>query len=209
MRMTRQKTMKSLKHLAWLLVFVSSSSSAQLWGGALEGLGRWGEQMQRDNAREDLERARAKHEMERDRLQYEHQLEMNRIARERQARLLEEQRQAEIARAQKQAEENARARREHQERLAEKERLEREIEILKVERAHPGWEKTIATPQFESWKQAQPTNIQRLAASQHADDAILMLDLYKKDTGAAQSKKDSAVNARRQRSLPPQKEKRP
>lgn len=141
--------------------------------------------------------------MKRDQLQYQHQLELQRIEQERQMRLLqqqrqvenerqarlEQQRQIENERAKKQAEENARAERERQERLAEKERLEREIAIMKVERAHPGWEKTIATPKFNSWREAQPTSVQRLADSPNADDAILMLDLYKKDTAKRSKRK--------------------
>lgn len=43
---------------------------------------------------------------------------------------------------------------------------------------HPQWVKTINTPEFTAWRQAQPPEINALGASEDADDAVRMLDLY-------------------------------
>ncbi len=185
---------RAARHAAWALMFISLHGSAQ-WGGALEGLGRWGEQLQRDNAEADRERARAAAQAERDRLRHEIQLEMQRLEHARQLRV-EQQRQVEIALAKKQAEQARRELEMREEvnratrdaRDAENQRAEIAQAKMRVEREHPGWEELVLTPKFTSWKQAQPASVQRLADSPRSDDAILMLDLYKKDT-AKQSKK--------------------
>lgn len=53
-------------------------------------------------------------------------------------------------------------------------------EVQRVERAFPGWLNTVKTPEFKAWKAAQPPEILALAASDLAEDAIAMLDHYKK-----------------------------
>lgn len=62
---------------------------------------------------------------------------------------------------------------------------ERDEEILKKARAmavvdvrHPDWEVTINEPAFLNWARLQPPEIQALADSSNARDAVRMLDLY-------------------------------
>jgi hypothetical protein len=47
-----------------------------------------------------------------------------------------------------------------------------------VAAVHPEWTKTIATPEFESWKAKQSPGIRALYTSPDPDDAIQMLNLY-------------------------------
>lgn len=54
-----------------------------------------------------------------------------------------------------------------------------EAEVWKVNGAHPGWQETVAAEEFVSWMKKQPESVRRLADSNRAEDAILMLDLYK------------------------------
>lgn len=50
-----------------------------------------------------------------------------------------------------------------------------------VEKAHPGWRSLVKTAAFNRWLAAQPKNIRQLSESTKIDDAILLLDLYKRD----------------------------
>lgn len=54
-------------------------------------------------------------------------------------------------------------------------------EIQKVEDAHPGWQQVVRTRDFANWISKQPSSVRRLAASESAQDAILVLDLYERD----------------------------
>jgi len=65
-------------------------------------------------------------------------------------------------------------------------------EKARVERAHPGWLQTINTPEFQAWRAAQPPEIQALGASDIAEDAIEMLNAYKRPAATV-----ADVNARR------------
>lgn len=58
-------------------------------------------------------------------------------------------------------------------------RRSNEVELEKLERTHPGWRALVNTKKFATWTAKQPQSVQRLADSSHAEDAILMLDLYK------------------------------
>lgn len=49
-----------------------------------------------------------------------------------------------------------------------------------VEYHHRGWQDTVRTPRFSTWLEQQPADIKALGASDHAGDAIKMLDEYKK-----------------------------
>lgn len=51
-----------------------------------------------------------------------------------------------------------------------------------METAHPGWRKTVNSPVFAEWMSKQPRSVKNLADSDRAEDAILMLDLFKRDT---------------------------
>lgn len=51
-------------------------------------------------------------------------------------------------------------------------------ELVKIDSKHPGWEDTVATEAFQQWMAAQPEDVQALAASDKAADAIKMMDVY-------------------------------
>lgn len=80
--------------------------------------------------------------------------------------------------------------RQEQERLAiqaerrrlaeERQRLEKQAEINKVERVHPGWQELIKTPKFRTWFDKQPIGMRALGDSGKAEDAITVIDTYKK-----------------------------
>lgn len=55
-------------------------------------------------------------------------------------------------------------------------------EIARVERKHPGWLDTIKTDEFTAWKAAQSDEVKALGASDFAEDAIDMIDLFVKRT---------------------------
>jgi len=57
--------------------------------------------------------------------------------------------------------------------------LEASFEPRLVDIAHRGWRQLVNTPEFVEWIKAQPADVQRLAASPKADDAIDLLDRYK------------------------------
>ncbi len=67
--------------------------------------------------------------------------------------------------------------------------LEQAREELKVEAAHPGWIQTVRTKEFAKWMSQQPDSVRRLAQSNQAQDAILMLDLYKRDRNAVNQRR--------------------
>lgn len=51
-------------------------------------------------------------------------------------------------------------------------------EIARIDAKHPEWEETINTQEFTAWRLAQPQEVQALAASTKAKDAIKMLDAF-------------------------------
>jgi hypothetical protein len=55
------------------------------------------------------------------------------------------------------------------------------VEFAKVEAVHPGWTKTMGTADFKTWLAKQPASVRKLEQSDRSDDAILLLDLYKRD----------------------------
>jgi hypothetical protein len=50
---------------------------------------------------------------------------------------------------------------------------------LTVEARHPGWKDTVSTPAFAGWLQQQPREVQMLASSSDARDAIRLLDIQR------------------------------
>ena len=48
---------------------------------------------------------------------------------------------------------------------------------IAVEAAHPGWQKTVKTPQFHGWLESQPDSVKALAGSDDPADAIKLLSL--------------------------------
>lgn len=53
-----------------------------------------------------------------------------------------------------------------------------ELAVERVEEAHPGWQQTKETPEFREWQKSQPAEVQQLALSPRAVDAIRMFDKY-------------------------------
>lgn len=52
------------------------------------------------------------------------------------------------------------------------------FEVRLVSLRHPDWRETTKTPEWHAWRIQQPADVQALADSDKADDAIRMLDLY-------------------------------
>jgi hypothetical protein len=184
-----ERTMKRLvvTILVSTLIF-PVSALAQGWAGALEGLGRAGQDVGRQlmdeaNERERLERLnKMQMEQDRRRFEYEKQLLERRHQIERE-QALEQQRAATQAKL-------------DQQRVAEQAKIERlqleaervKLEKAKVEQAHPHWEQTVRSPRFSQWRNTQPASVKALANSDKAEDAVLMLDLYKRDTAVTTKK---------------------
>lgn len=63
-----------------------------------------------------------------------------------------------------------------------REDLTRDFERRLVNVRHEGWTETVKTPEFANWHAKQPKEIQDLAFSPKAEDAIRMLDLYVKES---------------------------
>lgn len=51
--------------------------------------------------------------------------------------------------------------------------------------AHPDWRQTVATPDFQSWMEAQPPGIQKLAESYDARETSTVITLFKTESGVA------------------------
>lgn len=51
-------------------------------------------------------------------------------------------------------------------------------ELAKLDLKHEGWEETVKAPEFAAWQQTQAPELQALAQSNKAADAIKMLDAY-------------------------------
>lgn len=53
-------------------------------------------------------------------------------------------------------------------------------ESARIERKHPGWAETVKTDEFKAWRATQPPEVNALGASDFAEDAIELLDLFAK-----------------------------
>lgn len=51
--------------------------------------------------------------------------------------------------------------------------------------AHPDWRDTVATPDFQTWMEAQPLGIQKLAESYDARETSTVITLFKAESGVA------------------------
>ena len=194
--------MTKVRILVFLISFFPVLASAQ-WGegaaGALEGLGRAGQEIGRQMMEQEFERQRLERQMEQDRRRFEFQQQLQERQREiDRQRALDQQRAAAQAKLEREAMAAERSRLE-----AERLRLEEERAKAWVEQAHPGWENTVRTPEFSRWKDKQPASVKALVASPRANDAILMLDLYKKDTAAEASKPKTANKSKTEKKRPP------
>jgi hypothetical protein len=160
-------------------VFAQSALRRGL-AGAAEGMGdslmRWAEHEERRRLM--LEQ----HRLEMERLEREHALRMEAMRRHEEQRNRERE-----AEAERQAQEQLHAYRQQQlEVAARQEELRREeerraLEEAKVEQKHPGWKKMVASKSFRDWWARQPESLKRLGDSDNAEDAITVLDLYKRD----------------------------
>ncbi len=65
--------------------------------------------------------------------------------------------------------------------VAQAEDISRRDAEFQVEQAHPHWTHLVKTADFEEWYSHQPENVQRLGDSPRPEDAIQLLDLYKRD----------------------------
>lgn len=54
-----------------------------------------------------------------------------------------------------------------------------ELAVERVEEAHPGWQQEKETPEFRQWQKTASPEVQKLAMSARATDAIKMLDVWK------------------------------
>jgi hypothetical protein len=55
--------------------------------------------------------------------------------------------------------------------------------MAEVEKAHPGWRKTVTSPEFKHWLAKQPPSLIHLANNSWEPSQVSMvLDLYKRDT---------------------------
>ncbi len=59
-----------------------------------------------------------------------------------------------------------------------KEEIAFELAVDRVEEAHPGWQQTKETPEFRNWQRTAPADVQQLAMSSRAVDAIKMFDAF-------------------------------
>lgn len=72
-----------------------------------------------------------------------------------------------------------------QQQQAEQARQQQAAQVERtMEAAHPGWRQTVRSPAFDAWIARQPSSVQGLAASERPADAILLLDLFKRDMAA-------------------------
>ena len=58
---------------------------------------------------------------------------------------------------------------------------------------HPNWKQMVKTPEFSAWLNAQPDNVQRLADSPYADDAIQVFDSYEEHQGTSKATAEAAT----------------
>jgi hypothetical protein len=126
-----------------------------LAGGAWGALGGMGDALQRQAELD------SQAEAQKDLMRQQHQLEMERMRYE-----FEMRRQGQERAAQQQA----------AQRVADTTAVDRQMEA-----AHLGWKAMVTASEFDRWPQMQPPSVQRLGASSRVEDAILMLDLFKRD----------------------------
>lgn len=140
--------------LAYPSVALPQSAAAGALKGLGDGLQRWAEMEQQRLQAQELMRQQYEYDMQR--IERQNQLQMQQLDREEQLR-------------------REKAKQEY-------ERQARSDERSRLDSAHPGWWQTVRSEQFKQWMDRQPASVQNLSKSHKADDAILMLDLFKRDT---------------------------
>lgn len=66
---------------------------------------------------------------------------------------------------------------------------------LQVEMQHPGWQKTVKTPEFQGWLLRQPREVQMLAVSDDPQDAARLLDIHGENTKAATTQRTQRLTS--------------
>lgn len=64
-------------------------------------------------------------------------------------------------------------------------------EHAKVAEVHPDWDEVASTKEFNRWLRCQHPNLQRLAGSFRAEDAIRLLTEFKRECGMGMGYDDS------------------
>ncbi|MFC0047793.1 hypothetical protein [Rheinheimera tilapiae] len=72
------------------------------------------------------------------------------------------------------------------ERRQQQEQAAIQNELTRLSQAHPDYAQIASNPAFENWVATQPRSVQAMYGSTSADDNIVLLNLYKGATGAAQ-----------------------
>lgn len=140
---------------------IAATALALSCSGAIAGgTGWWGAV---GGTLQDLSRSQSDHDAQRQFITQQHELEMQRIDLEQQLRRDESARQTEIRN--------------------EQQRRQEQSEIEKVDRAHPEWRDIVRSEGYKKWIAQQPDSVKRIEESSwRAEDAILIFDLYKRDT---------------------------
>lgn len=73
------------------------------------------------------------------------------------------------------------------ERRQQQEQAAIQNELTRLSQAHPDYAQIASNPVFENWVATQPRSVQAMYGSTSADDNIVLLNLYKGATGAAQA----------------------
>lgn len=119
-------------------------------------------------------------------MELQHRLEMQRIERQQayEMKLMQERRAA--------AQAEAEAEKAKQQRLAAERQAAQEAElriaIQEVAAVHPDWQEIRDSQSFKDWAGQQPQSVQNLRNSSRSGDAILIIDLYKRDRELARKK---------------------
>ena len=72
------------------------------------------------------------------------------------------------------------------ERRQQQEQAAIQSELTRLSQAHPDFAQIASNPGFERWVATQPRSVQAMYGSNSADDNIVLLNIYKGATGAAQ-----------------------
>jgi hypothetical protein len=140
--------------LAWFGASAFAQWDAFLGGAAQSASDQLEQKMRRES---DLDQQKAL-------MDRQHELEMHRIREEYRLR----------------AEEQDRNRRSGVDRPTANQKNEQSV-VSQIEAVHPGWQTLVRSSDFTNWMRRQPNSIRALANSERVSDAILMVDLYKKD----------------------------
>lgn len=166
--------------VAILLFFYADSPSfagGHGWGaigGAADAMQEMSRDLAEQSFQEDLLRKQQQFELEQQRRAFEFERQR---AEEERARQEEAYRQQQAIAAERKRLED------------ERRKLQSEREHAKVDAVHPGWRQIVRSPQFDEWFNKQPAAIQNLQNSSRAEDAIALIDAFKRDMKKTRKKK--------------------